>query len=256
MIDVEDILAKMNPDQKINYDRVLQQMIKVWQQNQERPRILMHVCCAPCSTYTLEYLTQYAEVTIYFANSNIHPKAEYKKREYVTQKFVSDFNEKTGNHVRFLAAPYDPNEFKQIVRGFEQEREGGERCKICYDYRLDKAAAKAVELGFDYFGSALTISPHKNAHTINAIGIEVQKLYTTRYLPSDFKKNKGYLRSVEMSEEYDIYRQCYCGCVYGAISQGIDLVQVKKEAVDFMKEKDGASEFPHILFTYEGQPIE
>lgn len=102
MINVTEVLEKMNPNQKINYDRVMQQMVKVWQRETVRPKILMHVCCAPCSTYTLEYLTQYADVTIYFVNSNIHPKAEYEKREYVTKKFVSDFNERTGNHVQFL----------------------------------------------------------------------------------------------------------------------------------------------------------
>ena len=213
MIDVEEILSKMNPNQKINYDRVMQKMVQDWEKDQKRPTILMHTCCAPCSTYTLEYLSQYADVTIYFANSNIHPKAEYQRRAYVTQKFVSDFNEKTGYTVQYLEAPYAPQEFFRKVHGLEDEPEGGDRCKVCYDYRLDKTAEVAVELGFDYFGSALTISPHKNSQTINSVGIEVQKVYATHYLPSDFKKNQGYKRSVEMCEEYDIYRQCYCGCV-------------------------------------------
>lgn len=251
MIDVQEILERMNPNQKINYDRVMQDMVKVWQKEAVRPSVLMHVCCAPCSTYTLEYLTQYCDVTIYFANSNIHPKAEYQKREYVTQKFVNDFNAKTGQAVQFLAAPYNPNEYVKRVRGLEDEPEGGDRCRVCFDYRLDKTAAKAMELGFDYFGSALTISPHKNAQTINSVGIDVQKLYSTHYLPSDFKKNRGYLRSVEMCEEYDIYRQCYCGCVYAAKAQGIDLVQVKKEATAFMATVDPDQDFPQIKFTYK-----
>ena len=249
MIDVEEILSKMNPNQKINYDRVMQKMVQVWEKNEERPTILMHVCCAPCSTYTLEYLTEYADVTIYFANSNIHPKAEYHKRAYVTQKFVSDFNERTGNHVQYLEAPYEPNEYRQLVRGLEEEPEGGDRCKVCFDYRLDKTAQVAMDLGFDYFGSALTISPHKNSQTINSIGIDVQKIYTTHYLPSDFKKNQGYKRSVEMCEEYDIYRQCYCGCVYAAQAQNIDLVQVKKDATAFMVDKDIEKDYSHIKFT-------
>ena len=167
MIDLEEILSKMNPNQKINYDRVMQQMAKRWMQEETRPRILVHVCCAPCSTYTLEYLTQYADLTVYFANSNIHPKEEYYRRAYVVQKFVSDFNEKTGNNVQFIEAPYDPSEYFQKVHGFEEEPEGGERCRVCFDYRLDKAAKMAVELGFDYFASALTISPHKSSHAIN-----------------------------------------------------------------------------------------
>ena len=191
MIDVEEILSKMNPNQKINYDRVMQKMVQVWEKNEQRPTILMHVCCAPCSTYTLEYLTKYADVTIYFANSNIHPKAEYHKRAYVTKKFVSDFNERTGNTVQYLEAPYEPNEYRKLVRGLEEEPEGGDRCKVCFDYRLDKTAQVAMDLGFDYFGSALTISPHKNSQTINSIGIDVQKIYTTHYLPSDFKKTKA-----------------------------------------------------------------
>lgn len=249
MIDVEEILSKMNLNQKINYDRVMQKMVKVWEANQKRPTILMHTCCAPCSTYTLEYLTQYADVTVYFANSNIHPKAEYQRRAYVVQKFVHDFNENTGNHVQYLEATYDPQEFFRTVHGLEEEPEGGDRCKVCYDYRLDKTAQVAVDLGFDYFGSALTISPHKNSQTINSVGIEVQKVYATQYLPSDFKKNQGYKRSVEMCEEYDIYRQCYCGCVFAAQVQGIDLVQTKKDAVAFLKGKDLEKDYSHIKFT-------
>lgn len=253
MIDVEEILATMQPNQKVNYDRVMQEMVKVWQIKNERPRILMHVCCAPCSTYTLEYLTQWADVTIYFANSNIHPKDEYKRRSYVTQKFVHDFNQQTGQRVQFLAADYVPNEFFKTVHGLEKEPEGGDRCRVCYDYRLDKTAQQAVELGFDYFGSALTISPHKNSQTINAVGIEVQQVYNTQYLPSDFKKNQGYKRSVEMCNEYDIYRQCYCGCVFAAQAQGIDLVQIKKDAQLFLADKDTAHDYAHIRFTFNGK---
>ncbi|MGT2887985.1 epoxyqueuosine reductase QueH [Streptococcus didelphis] len=255
MIDLQDILARMNPNQKINYDRVMQEMTKAWAKEAVRPKILMHVCCAPCSTYSLEYLTQFADVTIYFANSNIHPKDEYHRRAYVTQKFVSEFNAKTGQSVSFIEADYNPNEYILKVRGLEKEPEGGERCRVCFDYRLDKTALKAVELGFDYFASALTISPHKNSKIINDVGIDVQKVYTTKYLPSDFKKNNGYRRSVEMCDEYDIYRQCYCGCVYAASAQGINLLQIKKEAKAFMATKDGKHDFPQIAFKYEGKEI-
>lgn len=255
MINVEEILSRMNPNQKVNYDKVMQQMVKKWQAENTRPSVLMHVCCAPCSTYTLEYITQFCDVTIYFANSNIHPKIEYERRSYVTQKFVNDFNRNTGQNVQFLAAPYEPNEFFRKVHGLEEEPEGGDRCKVCYDYRLDKTAAKAVELGFDYFGSALTISPHKNSQTINAVGLEVQKIYDTQYLPSDFKKNQGYKRSVEMCAEYDIYRQCYCGCVFGAQAQGIDLIQVKKDAKTFMADKDLERDYSHIRFVVSGKEI-
>ncbi|EHI70776.1 epoxyqueuosine reductase QueH [Streptococcus ictaluri] len=255
MIDLQEILSKMNPNQKINYDRVMQEMTKSWAKEAVRPRILMHVCCAPCSTYTLEYLTEFADITVYFANSNIHPKAEYHRRSYVTQQFISDFNAKTGQSVSFIEADYVPNEYKQLVRGLEEEPEGGDRCRVCFDYRLDKTAQKAVELGFDYFASALTINPHKNSKIINDVGIDVQKVYTTKYLPSDFKKNNGYRRSVEMCEEYDVYRQCYCGCVYAAKIQGVDLVQVNKEARQFLQDKTLNQDFPQILFTYQGKEI-
>lgn len=250
MIDLHEILDKMNPNQKINYDRILQKMISNWEQEGRRPTILLHSCCAPCSTYTLEYLTKYADVTVYYANSNIHPRAEYQRREYVQRKFIYDFNKKTGNNVKFIAAKYEPQEYFVAVRGLEKEPEGGNRCRACFSYRLDLVAAKAVELGFDYFGSALTISPHKDSQVVNSVGIDVQNFYDTKYLPSDFKKNNGYHRSVEMCQEYDVYRQCYCGCIFAAKVQGVDLAQTRKEALDFMKGKDGNKEFPDIIFSY------
>lgn len=255
MIDLEDILSTMNPNQKINYDRIMQKMAQQWKKENIRPKILVHVCCAPCSTYTLEYLTQYADLTVYFANSNIHPKEEYHRRAYVVQQFVSDFNDKTGHHVRFIEADYNASEYFQKVHGFEEEPEGGDRCRICFDYRLDKVAQKAVEFGFDYFASALTISPHKNSQVINNVGIDIQKVYATHYLPSDFKKNNGYRRSVEMCEEYDIYRQCYCGCIFAAKNQGIDFSNIQKEAKAFMVGKDGQRDFPNIRFTFEGKDV-
>lgn len=125
MIDLHEILDRMNPNQKINYDKVMQKMTQRWAKENTRPKILLHSCCAPCSTYTLEYLTQFADITVYYANSNIHPRAEYQRREYVQQKFIHDFNEKTGNQVAFLAAPYKPQEYFQKVRGLEKEKEGG-----------------------------------------------------------------------------------------------------------------------------------
>ncbi|AUJ28787.1 MAG: epoxyqueuosine reductase QueH [Liquorilactobacillus hordei] len=258
MIDLHEILDKMNPNQKINYDKILQKMVVTWQKDKVRPSILLHSCCAPCSTYTLEYLTQYADVTVYYANSNIHPRAEYQRREYVQRKFISDFNQKTGNDVQFIAAPYEPQEYFLAVRGLEKEPEGGQRCRACFSYRLDLVAAKAVELGFDYFGSALTISPHKNSQVVNSVGIEVQNFYSTMYLPSDFKKNNGYRRSVEMCQEYDVYRQCYCGCIFAAKAQGIDLAKTRREALAYLKDKDVAEDFMNIKFVYheeENKPL-
>lgn len=225
-------LEKQPLKTKVNYDKLLLGLVENWQNKKRRPKILIHSCCAPCSTYTLEFLTSYADVTIYFANSNIHPKAEYQRRLLVQQQFVEDFNKQTGQQVGFIAADYKPNEFVAVVRRsqLQDEPEAGKRCSACFQMRLDLVAEAAVALGFDYFGSALTISPMKDAQLINAIGLDIQKIYDVAYLPSDFKKRGGYQRSIQMCKEYDIYRQCYCGCVFAANQQGIDLKKVKEEA--------------------------
>ena len=235
MIKADKILDKMK-NQKINYDKVLKKMIQDWEREGTRPKIMIHSCCAPCSTYTLEFLTQYADVTIYFANPNIHPKAEYERRAYVQEKFVHEFNARTGNQVKFEEAPYKPHEFMKMVKAKDlaEEPEGGVRCTSCFHMRLDIVAEAAMEQGYDYFGSALTISPKKNAEVINQIGMDIQSLYSVNYLPSDFKKGNGYSRSIEMCKEYDVYRQCYCGCVFAAQQQGIDMKQVNKDARAFM----------------------
>ncbi|MDR1567702.1 MAG: epoxyqueuosine reductase QueH [Streptococcaceae bacterium] len=235
MINLLEILRQFQPNQKVNYDKILQKMVKIWQDEGIRPRILLHSCCAPCSTYTLEYLTKYADVTIYFANSNIHPRSEYERRRAVQEQFIADFNQQTGQNVQFIAARYEPQTFIQMVKAknLEEEKEGGKRCTACFQMRLDLVAKKAQTLGYDYFGSALTISPHKNSRVINEVGIEIQEFYATRYLPSDFKKNNGYRRSIEMCEKYKIYRQCYCGCLFAAAQQGVDLKQINAEANAF-----------------------
>lgn len=238
-INANDILSRLSPNQKINYDKTLSKMIEEWEKSATKPTILLHSCCAPCSTYTLEYMTKFADITIYFANSNIHPREEYQRRLLVQQKFVTDFNELTNQQVGFLAGEYEPSKFVRMVKEKEltEEKEGGKRCSACFNMRLDLVAEKAQELGFDYFGSALTISPKKNSQLINQIGMDIQKFYDVNYLPSDFKKNKGYERSIEMCKEYNIYRQCYCGCIFAAKQQGVDLKQVTKEARQFLKEE-------------------
>lgn len=238
MLTVEEILTKLSPNQKINYDKVLQKVLASWQEENIRPKILLHSCCGPCSTYPLEYLSQYADITIYFANSNIHPKEEYLRREKVQKDFITAFNEKTGAKVSFLAAPYKPHEFIHLVKEkhLDQAPEGGARCHTCFQMRLDLVAQKAQELGFDYFGSALTLSPKKDSQKINQLGIEIQEFYKVAYLPSDFKKRNGYPRSISLCQEYDVYRQCYCGCLFAAKSQGIDLKEIKKEASEFLQQ--------------------
>ncbi|MCY1614061.1 epoxyqueuosine reductase QueH [Staphylococcus pettenkoferi] len=237
MIEMDGIVAKMK-NQKINYDKVLRKMINDWERNGERPSILLHSCCAPCSTYTLEFLTQYADVAIYFANPNIHPKNEYLRRAKVQEQFVHGFNERTGANVKYIEAPYKPHEFMKMAKdkGLTEEPEGGRRCTACFEMRLEFVAEAAVEYGYDYFGSALTLSPKKNAQLINEIGMDVQKIYDVNYLPGDFKKNKGYERSIQMCNDYNIFRQCYCGCVFAAMDQGIDFKQINKDAKAFLEQ--------------------
>ncbi len=214
MLELEKLLEQVHPNERINYHKLLLKLIEDWEKHKNKPNILLHSCCAPCSTYTLEFMCKYANITILFANSNIHPKSEYEKRSSEQQKFIKEFNKNTGYSVKYLEEPYDPKSFFKKTKGLEDEPEGGERCEHCIAYRLDIVAKKAQELNFDYFGSTLTISPHKNSSLINKVGISMKKIYSTKYLPSDFKKNNGYKRSIEMCEEYDIYRQCYCGCIY------------------------------------------
>lgn len=238
MIHSEEILERLS-NQNVNYDQVLRKMIHSWEQNAVRPKLIIHSCCAPCSTYTLEFLTQHASVAIYFANSNIHPQAEYQRRALVQKRFVEAFNERTGHEVQFIEEDYKPHEFIQQVqeRNLQNEPEKGLRCTACFQMRLDLVAQKAVELGFDYFGSALTISPQKDSALINEIGLDIQKVFDVRYLPSDFKKNRGYERSIQLCKDYDIYRQCYCGCVFAAKQQGVDLKRVAKDAKNYLQQE-------------------
>ncbi len=218
-----DILNRMNSNQKINYHTVLTKLIDDWKKKNQRPKILLHSCCAPCSTYSLEFMCKHADVTILFANNNIHPEAEYNKRALVQREFIGSFNKRTGNNVGYIEEKYNTVKFYEKVTGMEKEKEGGARCTSCFQMRLDIAAQRALEMNFDYFGSALTLSPKKNSQLINTLGLEIQEIFDVKYLPSDFKKNQGYQRSIEMCNEYDVYRQCYCGCIFAATDQGIDL---------------------------------
>lgn len=238
-VDIQKIISKyrVQEQDRVNYDAVYQDVIQTWSKADLRPRILMHSCCAPCSTYVLEEMSSRADVTIFYSNSNIYPREEYTRRSLVQKQFVEDFNMRTGSDVKFLEDEYRPDKFLKAVheKGLKEEMEGGKRCSFCFEMRLDRVALKACELGFDYFGSALTLSPHKNSDVINAIGMDVQMLYDTTYLPSDFKKRGGYLRSIEMCNDYDIYRQCYCGCVFSAKEQGVDLKDTKDKAKTFVE---------------------
>ena len=160
----------MNSNQRINYDTVYQRMAKRWQQEGVKPKVLLHSCCGPCSTAVLDRLVSVADVTVYFFNPNIHPEAEYKRREWVQKEFIAEYNEKTGHDVHFLAAPYEPKSYFEAVKGLENEPEGGARCRVCFEQRMKAAAEKMKELDFDYFTTTLTVSPHKNSQVINDVG--------------------------------------------------------------------------------------
>lgn len=173
-----------------------------------KPRLLLHACCAPCSTAVLERLASEYEITGYFYNPNIHPSNEYiarlvEAREYYGRRGIS-----------LLAEEYDEDSWHDLVRGHEADPERGERCTICYRMRLERTARKALELGMDIFGTVLTISPHKDAARINALGNEIAKNCGIEFLAADFKKKEGYKRSIELSRKSGLYRQDYCGCVY------------------------------------------
>ena len=176
------------------------------------PRLLLHSCCAPCSSYVLEYLSKYFEITLYYYNPNIYPIQEYMKRVKEQEKLISEM--KFVHPVLFRTGPYEPDEFFRIAKGLEKVPEGGERCFKCFDLRLREAAKVASAGRYDYFTTTLTISPLKNADKLNEIGEKLAKEYRVAFLPSDFKKKDGYKRSVQLSEEYGLYRQDYCGCIY------------------------------------------
>lgn len=195
--------------QKINYQRKLDELIATFT---ETPRLLLHACCAPCSSYCLEYLSRYFAITVLYYNPNISPREEFEKRAEEVRRLIDKLP--TENPVTLVVDDYDPNEFFDAVKGLEDCKEGGERCFVCYSLRLERAARYAAEHGFDYFCSTLSISPLKNAQKLNEIGEELSEIYKVSNLPNDFKKKGGYLRSIELSREYNLYRQNYCGCVF------------------------------------------
>lgn len=180
-----------------------------------KPKLLLHSCCAPCSSSTLERLIEFFDITILFYNPNISPKMEYEKRLEELKRFVK---EKSYN-IEFLRLEYDDKPFKEISKGLENLSEGGERCFRCYRLRLEQTAKRAKEGGYDFFTTTLSISPHKNSDKLNEIGKELQEEYGVKYLFSDFKKKNGYKRSIELSKQYNLYRQDYCGCVFSKIER-------------------------------------
>ena len=203
-----------------NYQKELERLILQLNREQEGtdgadgwiPRLLLHSCCAPCSSYVLEYLSDYFSITVFYYNPNITDPEEYQKRVEEQKRLISELPVKYP--ISFIEGEYEPQAFTEIARGLEQVPEGGERCFKCYRLRLEKTARLAKEKGYDYFTTTLTISPLKNAHKLNEIGEELAEQYDCQFLNSDFKKRNGYKRSTELSKEYGLYRQDYCGCIY------------------------------------------
>lgn len=202
---------------KINYQKILEENIdrilktKNQNNNSNKPTLLLHACCAPCSTYVLEYLESIFDITVLYYNPNIYPKEENTFRENEIKTLLES---PCFSNIKLINLAYEPKEFYDYIKGYEHIKEGGERCERCYKLRLLETAKKAKELSFDYFCTTLSISPLKNAEKLNEIGLELQKEYNVSYLFSDFKKKNGYKRSVELSKEHNLYRQDYCGCIF------------------------------------------
>lgn len=197
---------------KINYQKELEKELEQISAKNCVPKLLLHSCCAPCSSYVLEYLSEYFEITVLYYNPNIYPESEYSKRVKEQKKFISDMYSRYP--ISFIEGDYDTDSFYDMAKGMENVREGGKRCFGCYELRLQKTAELAANQDFDYFTTTLSISPLKNAQKLNEIGAQLAEEYGVRYLFSDFKKKNGYKRSIELSGEYGLYRQDYCGCVY------------------------------------------
>ena len=198
-------------ENKRNFQRELDKIIDKHIKNNEKPTLLLHSCCGPCSSYVLEYLRQYFKIKLFFFNPNIQPAEEYIKRletqtDVLTKMQFSD--------VELIEGEYNPDDFFSAVKGLENEHEGGKRCEICIKMRMKAAANEALKYNTDYFATTLTVSPHKNAPYINTTGESIESEMGIRYLISDFKKKNGYKRSVELCRLYDVYRQDYCGCIF------------------------------------------
>lgn len=200
------------PEPSRNYAKELERLIQKLQQEGKVPRLLLHACCAPCSSAVLEYLSQYFAITLLYYNPNIAPLEEYQKREAELRRLVSQM--KFTHPVELLPCQYDGQAFVQAARGLEGEPEGGKRCEACFRLRLRYTAQEAARLRFDYYTTTLSISPMKNAPLLNQLGEEIGREFGVAHLPSDFKKKDGYKRSVQLSKEYDLYRQDYCGCAF------------------------------------------
>lgn len=195
-----------------DFQKLLDKTLKEIAEEGKIPKLLLHSCCAPCSSYVLSYLSEYFDITVYYYNPNISPEEEFEKRFLEQKRLVSEMKFK--NKVEVFKEGYDGNEFEKEIKGLEKEPEGGARCEKCYRMRLKKAGEYAKSGGYDYFATTLSVSPYKNAGKLNAIGSELSDVLGVSFLFADFKKKEGYKRSIELSKAYGLYRQDYCGCIY------------------------------------------
>ena len=195
---------------KPNYQLELDKTLKKITAENIRPKLLLHACCAPCSSYVLEYLTNYFDITVFFYNPNISPESEYLHRVSEIKRLISEMCPS----VKFIEGRYEPKKFYEMAKGLENEPERGTRCVKCYRMRIEESAVIAKQNNFDYFTTTLSISPQKDSHVLNSIGKEISEIYNVPYLYSDFKKKGGYKRSIELSAEFHLYRQNFCGCIY------------------------------------------
>ena len=196
---------------KRNYQKELDQILQDLNPSAPKLKLFLHSCCAPCSSYVLEYLSPYFDITVFYYNPNITEKTEYEKRIAEVKRLIQEMEL---SNVDVLEGEYDPKGFFAMAANWPGEREGGRRCYDCYRMRLSETAKKAAEGNYDYFTSTLSISPHKNAQWLNEMAEEFGEQYGVKALPSDFKKKNGYKRSIELSAQYDLYRQDYCGCIF------------------------------------------
>lgn len=222
--------SSIKKSKKTDYHKQLDAIIETIKDSKIKPTLLLHACCAPCSSYVIEYLAKYFDISIYYYNPNIHPETEYTRRLNELVDFLPKFSEAINNSVKLIKAPYDPEDyFKATNVKFEPElqteEERGERCHRCYKLRLEKTQNYAKQNNFDWYTTTLSISPYKDAEKINTIGMELDNISlpcentntrpsSPKYLPADFKKNSGFLRSTQISKEYNLWRQDYCGCIY------------------------------------------
>ena len=197
------------------YYRMMEESLKEIKKESKKPTLLLHSCCAPCNAYPLELLVEYFDLTLMYNNSNIYPEKASIRRLDELKKYVDFINNKYNVQIKLIETPYNNLEYNKILEPFKDQKEGMDRCKLCYKTRMNEAYKYASENNFDYFTTVMTISRQKNSIVLNNIGIELSKLYpNTKYFISDFKKNKGIDKGLEIAKEHNMYRQDYCGCIY------------------------------------------